>query len=89
MTGGVAGTADFWLCLFSFAAGMESLDTLTVAAVILWVKEETVSRRQWYWRNRAPRRKWGVADALGVGQSTLVMMRFLREGMACSHSHLK
>lgn len=51
MISGVVGTVNFWFCLFSFATGMESLDTLTVAAVILWVKEEAVSRRQWHWRN--------------------------------------
>lgn len=40
MIGGTAGTAGFWLCLFFFAAVMESLDILTVATVLLWVKEE-------------------------------------------------
>lgn len=40
MIGGRAGTAGFCLCLFSFAAVMESLDILTVTTVLLWVKEK-------------------------------------------------
>lgn len=40
VSGGVAGRAAFWLCLFSFAADMEALDTLTVAAGLLWAWEK-------------------------------------------------
>lgn len=34
------GRADFCLCAFSFATDRKSLDTLTVAAGLLWVKKE-------------------------------------------------
>lgn len=40
MSGSVAGRAHFYLCPFSFAADMETLHTLPMAAVLLWVKEE-------------------------------------------------
>lgn len=40
VSGGVVERADFWLSLLSFAADMEALDTLTVAAELLWAREK-------------------------------------------------